>query len=182
MGADNLLQAAIVTPLGEILTANKFQNSDIFWTIRGGGGGTFGVITEITMKAYPMPTTTTWTLVMNSVNGSNPAKVWDLVAYINSEIPRLKDGGFQGYYTAAGAPLKFTNIMFGHDLPNGTVEALIAPILAHLEAANETVTVTSSVYWLPRWIDSYYEFNLTLPAGAGGGISGSRLIPARTVH
>jgi FAD/FMN-containing dehydrogenase len=51
MGADNVLQIQIVTPTGDFLTANACQNPEIFWAIRGGGGGTFGVVTEVTMRA-----------------------------------------------------------------------------------------------------------------------------------
>jgi hypothetical protein len=45
MGADNLLEATIVTPNGRFLLANPCVNSDLFPAIRGGGGGgTFGVV------------------------------------------------------------------------------------------------------------------------------------------
>lgn len=46
MGADNFVQATVVTPAGQIVVANEYQNSDLFWAIRGGGGGTWGVITS----------------------------------------------------------------------------------------------------------------------------------------
>jgi FAD/FMN-containing dehydrogenase len=36
----------IVTPNGDLVTANECQNKDLFWAIRGGGGGTFGVILQ----------------------------------------------------------------------------------------------------------------------------------------
>ncbi|KAH8429146.1 FAD-binding oxidoreductase [Aspergillus melleus] len=36
MGADNIIEANIVTSQRDIVTANECQNSDIFWAIRGG--------------------------------------------------------------------------------------------------------------------------------------------------
>lgn len=54
-GAGNLLEAELVTANGDILTANACQNKDIFWAIRGGGGGTFGVVTKMTMKTHDLP-------------------------------------------------------------------------------------------------------------------------------
>ncbi|KAI1370139.1 hypothetical protein F4677DRAFT_465998 [Hypoxylon crocopeplum] len=48
MGADNIIEAVLITPSEEVLTANEYQNSDIFWAIRGHGGGTFGIICSVT--------------------------------------------------------------------------------------------------------------------------------------
>lgn len=39
-------------PNGAFVTANRCQNQDIFFALRGGGGGTFGVIMEITSLAH----------------------------------------------------------------------------------------------------------------------------------
>ncbi|KAH8159197.1 hypothetical protein CIB48_g9046 [Xylaria polymorpha] len=39
-GADNTIEATIITPDGNLLTADACQNTDIFWAIRGGRGGT----------------------------------------------------------------------------------------------------------------------------------------------
>jgi hypothetical protein len=32
--------------------ANAYQNQDLFWALRGGGGGTFGVVTQVTMRVH----------------------------------------------------------------------------------------------------------------------------------
>lgn len=54
MGADNVMEATVVTPNGDLVTADECQNKDLFWAIRGGGGGTFGVILSLTVNTYPM--------------------------------------------------------------------------------------------------------------------------------
>ncbi|KAJ7185528.1 FAD-binding domain-containing protein [Mycena filopes] len=56
LGADRVLQFKIVTPTGLYLTANECQNIDLFWALRGGGGGTFGVVLESTTLASPQLT------------------------------------------------------------------------------------------------------------------------------
>ncbi|KAJ6515254.1 FAD-binding domain-containing protein [Mycena sanguinolenta] len=53
LGVDRVLQVKIVTPDGEYRTANEFQNQDLFWALRGGGGSTFGVVVESTMLVEP---------------------------------------------------------------------------------------------------------------------------------
>ncbi|HEY7415084.1 MAG TPA: FAD-dependent oxidoreductase, partial [Ktedonobacteraceae bacterium] len=40
---DNMLSAQVVTADGRILTCDASHNSDLFWALRGGGGGNFGV-------------------------------------------------------------------------------------------------------------------------------------------
>ncbi|KAG8525910.1 uncharacterized protein KY384_000672 [Bacidia gigantensis] len=52
LGVDNVKQIKVVLPDGTYVTANKCQNSHLFFALRGGGGGTFGVNMEISMLAY----------------------------------------------------------------------------------------------------------------------------------
>ena len=53
MGVDNVLQVTVITPDTGLQIANEYQNSDLFFAVRGGGGGTFGVVTEIVYKVVP---------------------------------------------------------------------------------------------------------------------------------
>lgn len=53
LGVDNTLQWEIVTADGVLKIANACQNKDLFWALRGGGGGTWGVATRTWVKAYP---------------------------------------------------------------------------------------------------------------------------------
>ena len=53
--AGNVLEAEVVVASGEIVVANACRNRDLFWALRGGGGGTFGVVTRLTMRTHPLP-------------------------------------------------------------------------------------------------------------------------------
>src|ERR1700712_736559 len=46
LGADQVLEYKVVTADGVLRVANAVSNSDLFWALRGGGGGTFGVVVE----------------------------------------------------------------------------------------------------------------------------------------
>lgn len=54
-GAAGILQAEVVTADGNIVIANRCQNKELFWAIRGGGAGTFGVVTKMTLKTHALP-------------------------------------------------------------------------------------------------------------------------------
>lgn len=47
---DNILEVEIVNDKGNTIIANKEGNPELFWAIRGGGGGNFGVITKFLFK------------------------------------------------------------------------------------------------------------------------------------
>lgn len=59
-GAAGVLEIEVVTADGKVRTCNKYKNSDLFWALRGGGGGTFGVVTHMTLLAHPIPTISGW--------------------------------------------------------------------------------------------------------------------------
>jgi FAD/FMN-containing dehydrogenase len=55
LAAAALLEAEIVTADGAVRTANACTNPDLFWGIKGGGGGSLGVVTRLTLKTRDLP-------------------------------------------------------------------------------------------------------------------------------
>jgi FAD/FMN-containing dehydrogenase len=53
--AAGLLEAEVVTADGEIRTVNACTDPDLFWALKGGGGGTFGVVTRLTLRVDELP-------------------------------------------------------------------------------------------------------------------------------
>lgn len=56
-GAANLLEAEIVTADGKVRIANPWRDPELFFALRGGGGGTFGIVTRLTLRTHTLPET-----------------------------------------------------------------------------------------------------------------------------
>jgi FAD/FMN-containing dehydrogenase len=55
LAAASLLEAEIVTADGAMRIANACTNPNLFWAIKGGGGGSFGVVTRLTLRTHELP-------------------------------------------------------------------------------------------------------------------------------
>lgn len=55
LAAAGLLEAEIVTADGVARIANACTNADLFWGIKGGGGGSLGVVTRLTLRTRELP-------------------------------------------------------------------------------------------------------------------------------
>lgn len=53
--AAGLLEAEIVTADGRVRIANACTHPDLFWAIKGGGGGSLGVVTRLTLRTRELP-------------------------------------------------------------------------------------------------------------------------------
>jgi hypothetical protein len=55
---DSLEAARVVIAGGRVLMCDAHHHPDLFWALRGGGGGNFGVVTSFTFRTHPAPTLT----------------------------------------------------------------------------------------------------------------------------
>jgi FAD/FMN-containing dehydrogenase len=55
MAASSLLEAEIVTADGAVRTVSACSEPDLFWALKGGGGGSFGVVTRLTLQTHALP-------------------------------------------------------------------------------------------------------------------------------
>jgi FAD/FMN-containing dehydrogenase len=53
--AASLIEAEVVTADGAVRIANACTNPDLFWALKGGGGGSLGVITRLTLRTHELP-------------------------------------------------------------------------------------------------------------------------------
>lgn len=76
--ASSLLEAEIVTADGQVRIANAHTNPDLFWALKGGGGGTFGVVTRMTLRTHALPEH--FGGMRGEIEAANPAAYRALIA------------------------------------------------------------------------------------------------------
>ncbi|KAJ4988300.1 FAD-linked oxidoreductase-like protein 18 [Stagonosporopsis vannaccii] len=195
MGSDNLLEATVVLPNGSIVTVNPWHHTDVFFAIRGGGGGTFGVITEVVLRTFPSPQTSMHVFRLASLPETTDEQFYEAVGYLHTQMPGLKKGGMAGYYYIVGPPAAPTlSLMWAFmlfDRPDGAAEALMARIESYLAAHADLFAFSSNLTSGPSYF-SLAAYIPNEPVANGGSTYGSRLLSpsslsnlsltARTLH
>jgi FAD/FMN-containing dehydrogenase len=124
--AGNMLEAEVVLASGEIVTANAVKHPDLFWALRGGGGGTFGVVGRLTLRTYPAPRTLG--RVSGTIAAGSDADFRRLLGRLALVLPALCDdnwGEHVAFYSANVAEFG----LHAADLPDERLQALWAPFL-----------------------------------------------------
>ncbi|KAL1857573.1 hypothetical protein VTK73DRAFT_8036 [Phialemonium thermophilum] len=109
MAADNVLEFEVVTADGALITANQYQYPDLFWALRGGGGGTFGAVISATLRTFADVPGTRALLYVQTTKGPNSSDsdpvnaaldhfFWQVAEQFHRILPALNDAGGAGYY------------------------------------------------------------------------------------
>jgi FAD/FMN-containing dehydrogenase len=61
--SDQLLAAQVVLADGRVVECDEHHDEDLFWALRGAGGGNFGVVTSLTFRTIPAPDATAFHLI-----------------------------------------------------------------------------------------------------------------------
>jgi FAD/FMN-containing dehydrogenase len=145
--AGNVLEAEVVLASGEIVVANEAQHADLFWALRGAGGGTFGVVTRLTMRTHPMPGTRS--MVRGTIRASGDAEFRRLLRELARFLPSLCNDRWGEQITLSGD----NSAEFGMhavDLADDQARAVWRPLLdwvdGHPAAFASTVSVTTAPF------------------------------------
>ncbi|KAI0360106.1 FAD-binding domain-containing protein [Trametes cingulata] len=186
LGVDNVLEFSIVTSTGEHITANAYQHRDLFWALRGGGGGTFGVVTSLTYRTRPS-TPLIAAVLSVVVNGSIPTTpIRKAFTELVRITPQLEDAGWGGYVftSASNGTYEYTFIAIVPNVTWAQANATINPYLDYMKglAANasaEEPLVIEAAFTspFPSFLD-WYTTVIPSEGQVGGNIElGSWLLP-----
>ncbi|KAI0073141.1 FAD-binding domain-containing protein [Panus rudis PR-1116 ss-1] len=190
LGVDNVVQMTAVLANGTHVTANAHQNADLFWALRGGGGGTFGVVTSVTYQTRPT-TPVIAALFKCTVNGSSsgtPPILTSFVAELLRAAPALTDAGWGGYTIAEPTDSVNSSITFLGIAPNVSWEKAnetmipffdrAASVAANSSTENGVLTITdASTFPMDSFQAWFAQFIGSGSDQVANIILGSRLLP-----
>jgi FAD/FMN-containing dehydrogenase len=102
---DHLVSAQVVTADGKLRTVSASSEPDLFWALRGGGGGNFGIVTSFTFSTVPSPTLTAFSLHFPGHAAADVLDAWQ--HWVASAPPELwsdlaLSGGSAAHFTVGG--------------------------------------------------------------------------------
>jgi FAD/FMN-containing dehydrogenase len=85
---DNLVEATVVLADGTAVIANATRNPDLYWALRGGGGGNFGIVTRFIFRTHPVGNVATYSMEWSWSDAKKVVQAWQKLA------PHAPDGLF----------------------------------------------------------------------------------------
>ncbi|KXN83406.1 6-hydroxy-D-nicotine oxidase [Leucoagaricus sp. SymC.cos] len=175
LGVDNAIQFTIVTPSGDHITTNAYEHSDLFWALRGGGAGSWGVITSVTYKSHDL-----FPLVMSGVNITipTPSAAQSIATEFIKLHPKLSDAGWGGY-----SSLSNTSLMALFVVPNvswADANNTIQPFFDFCKNVTGNPNIATFSYPFEdfhAWLNSTFGMGVEAGSQVGGNVElASRLL------
>jgi FAD/FMN-containing dehydrogenase len=85
---DNLVEATVVLADGSAVVANAHAHPDLYWALRGGGGGNFGIVTRLVFRTHPVGQVATYAIEWPWSDAAKVVQAWQKLA------PDAPDGLF----------------------------------------------------------------------------------------
>ena len=151
MAADGILEFQVVDGQGQLQTTSRTQNSDLHWALSGGGGGTYGIVYSVTLRAHQDFSVTGAVLSFNSTNVTKGA-YYDAIEEYHSLIPTFTASGATTIGSISADSFSLTPIT----LPDGTEDDMNT-LLKSLKDKLDSLSIQYfyNVTYFPSWYSFY---------------------------
>ncbi|UQC86326.1 FAD binding domain-containing protein [Colletotrichum lupini] len=174
LAADNTLSFEVVTPTGELLTASRAENEDLYWALSGGGGGNYGVVTSITTRAHPDAPVSG---AKFAVTVADNETLYQVIDAFHAALPAIVDSGVMIIYFFGPGFLQ-SPAMTAYNKTQAEVEQILQPFTDSLAQLN--ITLQPNLTSFDGYRDHYNNYWGPLPSGniqVGTQLFGGRLLP-----
>ncbi|KUI67848.1 6-hydroxy-D-nicotine oxidase [Cytospora mali] len=166
LGVDRVLEVEIVTPDGQLRICNAENNADLFWALRGAGGGSFGVVLRTTVKVEPaMPVIFAYMSFVPTDTNQKPF-VDLLINHTKAWVPQGWGGAMSSSEVELVTPL----------LDVEAAATSMAEVSAYVEAHNGTVSIRRFANYL-----DFYNVSIGAPSGKDETVGQGPLLSFRVL-
>lgn len=180
VGADQIVALEVVLANGRFVTVTPEVNSDLYWAMLGGGGGTFGVIASAIVKVHrrvPV-TTSTWTITTSETVSAD--KFWEAFRFYFDNMPEYNRAKTYSYFSllalAPGSYMWSMGPFFATDKSVDEYETLMKPFYEKCASLGIELNANTTYYdsFYPAYQATFATFNYFI--GGAGGIASNRLV------
>ncbi|KAJ9492128.1 hypothetical protein VN97_g1088 [Penicillium thymicola] len=160
LAADNVLEWEVITADGTHLVATPTSNSDLFWALGGGGGGTYGIVISMTVRLFEEGSVGSASLIFSSTTTNGTDAFWEAVDVFQSHLTRIVDDhGIVVAYVLGNETLN----LYVATAPNRTAEQvreIFAPMTAALATRGLSANAISFTTTVADTYRNHYLANL----------------------
>jgi hypothetical protein len=181
LAADQTLEFEVVIANGSVVTASRTENLDLYWALSGGGPGTYGIVTSMTIRAFPEATIGGATLAIAAAYTTQDI-FNEAVTAFHAMLPNMTDLGASLGYLLTNQYLQINPVTVYNSTGEYVENTVLAPFVAKLA---ELGIPSSSNYTTMSYYDHYATYMGPLPNGHLAVESyqfGSRLIPRSVIE
>jgi FAD/FMN-containing dehydrogenase len=153
--SSSLLEAEIVIADGSVRLANACTNADLFWALKGGGGGSWGVVTRLTLRTHALPEF--FGYAEGSIEASSDAAFRRLIARFVAFYASALFNPHWGEHVAIGPHNTLRLSLVSQGLGRADLVALWRPFFEWVGATTADYTVTdefqTGVHAARHWWD-----------------------------
>ncbi|KAL0574411.1 hypothetical protein V5O48_007551 [Marasmius crinis-equi] len=173
MAADHTLEFEVITAQGEFVRASPTKHEDLYWALSGGGGGTYGIVWSVTVKAHQNLPITIASINFTS-EGLTPDTFWQAIDAYQALTPSLTDAKLWAIAQYSPA-FFFLNPVFAVNKTTSEVSALLRPLLDTLDDLG--VKYVSAVESHGSYLEAYNTLTFLKTFTVADILIGTRLLP-----
>ncbi|PHH64520.1 hypothetical protein CDD81_4299 [Ophiocordyceps australis] len=161
MGADQTLEWEVVTATGRHLVASPTQNQDLYWALSGGGGGTYGVVISVTVKAFQDGIVGGASLQINKADTTDEV-FWKGVEEFFAWVPEMVDSGSTALFSLSNTSFVVVPLT-APGKSQDEVRDLLEPLVCKMKELD--ISMTTSVTSFPTYLEHFDHHLGPLPYG-----------------